>query len=99
MAIYEAVKKASETGVVKKGINQVTKSLERGTAKLVVVANNVEPREIVMHLPELAKEKKVPLLYVSSKEKLGEAVGLKSASSVVIIEPGEAAEAISKLSK
>ncbi|MEM2637594.1 MAG: ribosomal L7Ae/L30e/S12e/Gadd45 family protein [Candidatus Korarchaeota archaeon] len=97
--IYEAVKLAARTGKVKKGVNESTKAIEQGIAKLVIVAKNIDPPELVMHIPELAKEKKVPFVYVSSKEKLGEAVGIKSASSVVIVEPGEAASSISKFAK
>ncbi|MDM7275087.1 MAG: 50S ribosomal protein L7Ae [Thermoprotei archaeon] len=91
--VYEAVAKAraSERGIIKKGVNETTKSVERGLAKLVVIAVDVDPPEIVMHLPYLCDEKKIPYVYVPSKKKLGEAAGIEvQASSVAIIEPGEA---------
>nr|2FC3_A Chain A, 50S ribosomal protein L7Ae [Aeropyrum pernix] len=88
---YEAVKRARETGRIKKGTNETTKAVERGLAKLVVIAEDVDPPEIVMHLPLLCDEKKIPYVYVPSKKRLGEAAGIEvAAASVAIIEPGDA---------
>lgn len=89
--VYQAVSKAKDTGKVKKGVNETTKAAERGIAKLVVIAVDVDPAEIVMHLPYLCDEKKVPYVYVPSKKRLGEAAGIEvQASSVAIVEAGEA---------
>ena len=90
-AIYKIIQGITDKKLIKKGVNETTKALERGQAKIVIIAKDVDPPEIVMHLPELAKEKKVPYVYVSSKEKLGNAVGIKSASSVAILDEGIAA--------
>lgn len=88
---YQIVEKAKRTGKIEKGTNEVTKSIERGTAKLVVYAKDVEPKEIVAHLPLLCKEKNIPSLEVDNKQKLGVAVGLPvAASSIAIIEAGDA---------
>ncbi|MCK4553030.1 ribosomal L7Ae/L30e/S12e/Gadd45 family protein [Candidatus Pacearchaeota archaeon] len=96
--IYQIIEKARRTGKVEKGTNEVTKAIERGTAKLVVYAGDVEPKEIVQHLPILCKEKKVPCQEVDSKQKLGIAVGLPvSASSIVVVEAGEAEKDIDSL--
>jgi len=90
-SIYETVEKSRKTGKIEKGINEVTKCIERGTAKLVVYAKDVSPAEIVMHIPILCKEKKIPCEEADSKEKLGIAVGIKvPCSSVAIIQEGEA---------
>ena len=90
-SIYEIVEKARKTGKIEKGINEVTKAVERGTAKLVVVAKDVQPPEIIQHLPLLCKEKNIPCEEVDSKEKLGIAAGIKvPASSVAVIDLGEA---------
>jgi len=98
---YEAVKKARETGgKVRKGVNETTKAVERGLAKLVIIAEDVDPPEVVMHLPLLCEEKKVPYLYVPSKKKLGEMAGIEvQASSVAIVDPGEAKDLIDELIK
>lgn len=89
--VYEAVSKARETGKIKKGTNETTKACERGIAKLVIIAEDVDPPEIVAHLPILCDEKKIPYVYVPSKKKLGEAAGIEvQAASAAILEPGEA---------
>ncbi|MEM0324528.1 MAG: 50S ribosomal protein L7Ae [Candidatus Aenigmatarchaeota archaeon] len=81
---------ARSTGKIKKGTNEVTKAIERGQAKLVIIAMNVDPEEIVMHLPLLCEEKKVPYIYVKNKEDLGRAAGIQvSAASACIIDAGE----------
>ena len=97
---YEAVKKARETGKVKKGTNETTKAVERGMAKLVVIAEDVDPPEIVAHLPLLAEEKKIPYIYVPSKKKLGEAAGIEvQAASVAIVDQGDAAGLINEIAE
>ena len=89
--VYEAVSKARQSGKIRKGVNETTKAVERGLARLVVIAVDVDPPEIVMHLPYLCDEKKIPYVYVPSKKRLGEAAGIEvQASSAAIIEPGEA---------
>lgn len=95
---YKIVEKARRTGKIEKGTNEVTKSIERGTAKVVVYAVDVEPKEIVAHLPLLCKEKGIPCLEVDSKQKLGIAVGLPvSASSIAIIDAGDASKDIASI--
>ncbi|RJS80124.1 50S ribosomal protein L7ae [Candidatus Bathyarchaeota archaeon] len=97
-AAYEALKIASETGKVKKGTNETTKAVERAQAKLVVIAEDVDPPEIVAHLPLLCEERKTPYVFVPSKEKLGNAVGIDvSAASACIIEEGDAAGLVKEI--
>ncbi len=91
VSVYEVVEKARKTGKVEKGTNEVTKAIERGTAKLVVYASDVEPKEIVQHIPILCKEKNIPFAEADKKEKLGIAVGLGvKCASVAIINAGDA---------
>ena len=88
---YETIEKARKTGKIEKGINEVTKSIERATAKLVVIAKDVNPKEITQHIPLLCKEKNIPYEEVDSMEKLGISAGIKvPCSSVAVIELGEA---------
>ncbi|MFH1105932.1 MAG: ribosomal L7Ae/L30e/S12e/Gadd45 family protein, partial [Candidatus Aenigmatarchaeota archaeon] len=51
--VYEAVEAARNSGKLRRGTNEATKSIERGEAKLVVIAEDVDPAEVVMHLPIL----------------------------------------------
>jgi len=95
---YEAIELAKKSGKIKKGTNEVTKAVERDIAKLVVVAGNVNPKEIIMHIGPLCKEKNVPYVLVESKEDLGAAAGLPvGTSSVAIIKEGEAAVIVKEL--
>ena len=90
-SIYETLEKARKTGKIEKGINEVTKAIERGTAKLVVIAKDTQPAEIIQHIPILCKEKKIPCEEADSKEKLGIAAGIKvPCSSVAVIDLGDA---------
>lgn len=96
----EAIELAKKTGKIKKGTNEVTKTVEKGQAKLVVVAKDTNPPEIVMHLPALCEEKGIPFVEVEKKEDLGVAAGLSvSTSAVAIVSEGEAKDLIKQLSK
>lgn len=87
--VLDALEAVKESGNIRKGVNETTKAIERGIAKLVVVAKDVQPEEIVMHIPALCKEKKAPYIFVESKEELGKAVGLEvSTASVAVVEEG-----------
>ncbi len=98
--VYETVEVARATGKIRKGGNEATKSLEKGEAKLVVIAKDVSPPEITMHIPLLAKEKGVPCLEVPSREELGAAAGLSvSTTAIVVVKEGEAKDYIKKLAK
>ena len=89
----EALEVARDTGTVKKGTNESTKAIERGNAELVVVAEDVQPEEIVMHIPELADEKGVPFLFVESQDDVGHAAGLEVGSAAAaIVDAGDADE-------
>jgi len=91
VSVYELIEKARKTGKVEKGVNEVTKAIERGTAKLVAYASDVEPKEIVQHISILCKEKNVPCVEADKKEKLGISVGLNvSCASACIINAGDA---------
>jgi len=97
-AAYEALQIATKTGTVKKGTNETTKSVERAQAKLVVIAEDVDPPEIVAHLPLLCEERKIPYIFVPSKEKIGSAVGIDvPAASACIIKEGEAADLVKEI--
>ena len=98
MDIYQIVEKVRKTGKIEKGTNEVTKAIERGTAKLVVYAGDVEPKEIVQHLPLLCKEKNILCKEIDSRQKLGIAVGIKvPTSSIAIIDAGDAQKDIAGL--
>src|SRR3989344_3843868 len=95
---YEAVEIARKTGKPKKGTNEVTKAVERSTAKLVLVAQDVNPKEIIMHLPALCEEKNIPIVMVPKRQELGDVAGLNvPTAAIAIIQEGEAKQAIKEV--
>ncbi|UCG44577.1 MAG: 50S ribosomal protein L7ae [Candidatus Bathyarchaeota archaeon] len=97
-AAYEALQIASQTGSTSKGTNETTKAVERGQAKLVVIAGDVDPPEVVAHLPILCDERKVPYVFVPNKGKLGTSAGIDvPAAAACITEVGEATELVKEI--
>jgi len=87
---YTLAEAARDGGKIKKGTNEVTKAVERGDAAIVIMAVDVDPPEILAHMPALCKERNVPFVYVPSKVELGNAIGLeKPTASIAIIDVGK----------
>lgn len=84
-SIYNAIEKAEDSGEVRIGTNEVTKAIERNEADLIVIASDVSPEEVVMHLPALADERDIPFTYVPDKEELGLAAGIEVQSAAVAV--------------
>jgi len=98
-AAYEALQIANQTGNVRRGTNETTKAVERGQAKLVVIAEDVDPPEVVAHLPLLCEERKIPYIFVPNKGKLGTSVGIDvPAASACITDAGDASALIKEIS-
>ena len=96
--ILEAITIAQTTGKLRKGVNETTKAIERGIAKLVIMAEDVEPEEVLMHIPVLCEEKQVPYTYVSSKQELGKACRIDvPTSSIAIVEEGESKKLVAEI--
>ncbi|MHA1143467.1 MAG: 50S ribosomal protein L7Ae [Candidatus Helarchaeota archaeon] len=90
-----ALETARDSGKIKKGTNEATKAIERGRAKFVVIAMDVDPPEVVAHLPELCNEKKIPYSYLPGKKQLGRACGIDvPTAAVAITDPGNAIKTI-----
>lgn len=95
---YEAVENARDKGKLRKGTNETTKAIERKRAVLVVIAEDVDPAEIVAHLPPLCDEKGIPYIYVPSKRELGAAAGIDiGAAAISIVEAGQAKEVVKEI--
>src|SRR3989344_2970196 len=98
--ILEIVEIARDTGKIRKGVNEATKAAERGVAKAVIVAEDVDPPEIVLHLPALCEEKKVAFFKVPSKSELGRAAGLDvPCAAIGILDAGESKAKLEEISK
>ena len=102
--IYEALRVATQSGKVRKGTNEATKAIERGTSKLIVIAEDVEPPEVVAHLPILCDEQNTAYVFVPSKQELGKALGIDiTSAAAAILDSGDAQhivdQVISSISK
>lgn len=96
--ILRAIEIAKNTGKIKIGTNETTKAIERAQAKLVVVAEDVSPEEVVLHIAPLCDEKKIPYGYVKSRQELGRAAGIDvSTASIAITQEGDAKKDIEQL--
>jgi len=94
----EAIEIARDTGKIKKGSNEATKSIERSLARLVVIGADVEPEEIVMHLPMLCEEKNIPYVFINRQSDIGAASGLDVGSAAAaIIKPGKAKDLVEEI--
>jgi large subunit ribosomal protein L7Ae len=77
---------------------EVPKAVERTQAKLVVIAEDVDPPEVVAHLPLLCEERKIPYVFVPNKDKIGTAVGIDvPCAAVCILKEGEAAGLVKEI--
>ncbi|MBW2999819.1 ribosomal L7Ae/L30e/S12e/Gadd45 family protein [Candidatus Woesearchaeota archaeon] len=98
--ILEAIEVAAKTGKITKGSNEVTKAIEKGKAKLVVIAKDVNPPEITMHIPMISKEKGIKCVEVGSKDDLGASAGIGvGTTAVAVVEEGESKKLIQQLAK
>lgn len=96
----EIVEIARNSGKLKKGMNEATKVAERGQAKLILIANDVSPPEIAMHLPVLCNEKKIHFIKINTKKELGNAAGLDvPTAAIAVIDEGTAKNQLKELTK
>ena len=85
-SVYELVKLVGGgNGRLKKGSNEVTKAAERGTAQMIVMAENVNPGELLAHIPLICEEKKNPFTYVEDQAYLAEAAGMNAGAKTAAI--------------
>lgn len=87
---YKLVKKGLKKKRALRGIKAVNKSLRKNRPGIVVIAADSSPLDIVSHLPELAHEKGVPVVWVPSKKELGAScMAKRPCCAVMCIRPDE----------
>ena len=97
--VYELVKAIGKDGrgKIKKGANEVTKAAERGVATMIVMAENVNPGELLAHVPMICKEKGIPFIYVEDQGYLADSAGMTAGNrtaAVAVLEVGKEAQDI-----
>ncbi len=96
--ILEALRVASQSGKVKKGTNEATEAIERGISKLIVIAEDVEPPEVVAHLPIICDEQGAAYAFVPSKQELGKALGIDvTSAAAATLDAGDAQHIIDQV--
>jgi large subunit ribosomal protein L7Ae len=69
---------------LKYGLKHVTTLIEQKKAKLVVIAHDVDPIELVVWLPALCRKMNVPFCIIKGKSRLGQLVNKKNAAVAAI---------------
>ncbi|KAF9534320.1 putative RNA-binding protein L7Ae [Crepidotus variabilis] len=87
--IHKTIKKASKARQVKRGVKEVVKGIRKGEKGLLVLAADINPIDIISHLPVLSEEAQIPYVFVTSKEELGHASSTKRPTSCVMICPNQ----------
>ncbi|MEE8383845.1 MAG: 50S ribosomal protein L7Ae [Nitrosopumilus sp.] len=96
--ILEALRVAATSGKVKKGTNEATKAIERGTSKLIIIAEDVEPPEVVAHLPILCEEQGAAFVFVPTKQELGSSLGIEiTSAAAAILDAGDAQHIVDQI--
>ncbi|KAF5364327.1 hypothetical protein D9756_000619 [Leucocoprinus leucothites] len=85
--LHKVVKKGSKARQVKRGVKEVVKGIRKGEKGLLVLAADINPIDIISHLPVLSEEANIPYVFVPSKEELGHASSTKRPTSCVMICP------------
>ena len=94
----QVVQVAKDSGKVRKGTNESTKAVERAVARLVLIAEDVDPPQVVAHIPILCEERKIPYLFVPSKLDLGRAAGIDvGCAAVTVLEAGEGSKSLKEV--
>lgn len=87
--LHKTIKKASKARQVKRGVKEVVKGIRKGERGLLVLAADINPIDIISHLPVLAEEAQIPYVFVPSKEELGHASSTKRPTSCVMVCPDQ----------
>lgn len=85
--LYKVVKKATKSKQLKRGVKEVVKAIRKGTKGMVMLAGDVNPVDVITHIPVLCEENSIPYVYVPEKCVLGWASGSKRPTSCIMICP------------
>ena len=88
-AVSEGKKKedvSKKPFTAKYGLNHVVALVEAKKASLVLIANDVDPIELVVYLPALCRKMGVPYAIIKGKARLGTVVHKKTAAVVALTE-------------
>lgn len=79
-------KQGKPAAALKFGLNHITGLIEKKKAKLVVIAADVEPVELVLWLPSLCRKMGIPYCIVKGKSRLGSLIHQKKTCAVAFVD-------------
>jgi H/ACA ribonucleoprotein complex subunit 2 len=85
--LHKLVKKASQAKFVRRGVKEVVKALRKGAKGFCIIAGDISPIDVVVHLPIMCEDRKIPYFYVPSKLDLGSAASTKRPTSCILLTP------------
>lgn len=86
------VKKAAKEKALRRGVKEIIKSIKKGEKGVCILAGDVDPIDVISHIPLILEENYIPYVYVPSKSELGEAGLSKRAVSCVMVPENKSAE-------
>lgn len=85
--LHKLVKKASQAKFVRRGVKEVVKALRKGNKGFCIIAGDISPIDVVVHLPIMCEDRRIPYFYVPSKLDLGAAASTKRPTSCILVTP------------
>lgn len=85
--IYKLVKKSSQVKQTRRGVKEVVKALRKGAKGFCVIAGDINPVDVVTHLPIMCEDRHIPYMYIPSKHDLGAAAATKRPTSCILVTP------------
>jgi H/ACA ribonucleoprotein complex subunit 2 len=85
--LHKLVKKASQAKFVRRGVKEVVKALRKGSKGFCIIAGDISPIDVVVHLPVMCEDRRIPYFYVPSKLDLGAAASTKRPTSCILVTP------------
>ncbi|CAB0034059.1 unnamed protein product [Trichogramma brassicae] len=84
--VYKLIKNAYKTkNCVRAGLKDVQKHIRKGETGIVIFAGDVFPIDIMCHLPVVCEDKNIPYAFSPSRYDIGECLGVKRGSLMVLI--------------
>jgi ribosomal protein L7Ae-like RNA K-turn-binding protein len=85
VALFKLLEAAAKAKNVRRGVKEIQKAIRKKETGLMIFAGDVEPVDVISHLPVLCEDNNVPYIFVRSKEELGAASSTKRPTSCILV--------------
>lgn len=89
-ALFSLLGQAAKAKQLRRGVKEIQKALRKKEQGVMVIAGDVEPLDVISHIPVLCEDFNVPYIFVRSKEELGAASNTKRPTSCILIKANAA---------